>query len=323
MIIFIGFVIFSTALFGAGYYAFVIPQQEQNQVLVGRLRELRARSGLRSRNSLAPDLIRREERGALAAIGDFIEWVGVIRRLQEMINQADLRYRAAEVGSLCLLLFLGVYFITGVFVPVLLVKALVALIVAAIPVLYIMWKRNKRLRKFEQQLADSIDLFNRSMKAGHNIHAGLETIASESPEPAKGEFRKVVEEMGLGLQLDTALRNLGQRMPLIDLKFFITGLILQRQTGANMVEVLDNLALLIRERLHLIEKMKAATAQQRFSAALLCSMPIVFAIGLWFLKREYIVLLYSDETGSKFLTYAIISELIGILIIRKIANPKF
>jgi tight adherence protein B len=172
-------------------------------------------------------------------------------------------------------------------------------------------------------LPDCIDLFNRAMKAGHNIHAGLETIASETADPAKGEFRKVTEELSLGIQLDSALHNLGKRVPLIDLKFFIIGLILQRQTGANMVEVLDNMSLLVRERLNLLAKMKAATAQQRFSAALLCSMPIVFGIILWFLKREYVVLLYTDETGSKFLTYAIVSEIIGILIIRKIANPKF
>jgi tight adherence protein B len=111
-------------------------------------------------------------------------------------------------------------------------------------------------------------------------------------------------------------------VPIIDLKFFVTGLILQRQTGANMVQVLENLALLVRERLNLSEKMKAATAQQRFSAGLLCAMPIVVGIGFWFLKPEYIRLLYTDETGQKFLTYAIVSEIVGILVIRKIANPK-
>jgi len=259
----------------------------------------------------------------LAALGDFIEWIGLIRRLQDMIDQANMRYRAPEVATFSLLLLLAVYFVLGLFIPILLVKLTLALAIAAMPIVVILTKRKKRLAKFEQQLPDSIDLFNRSMKAGHNIHAGLETIASESPDPARYEFRKVVEEMALGMQVDVALRNLGRRVPLIDLKFFITGLILQRQTGANMVDVLENLALLVRERLHLVEKMKASTAQQRFSAALLCSMPVVFAIILWFLKREYIVLLYTDETGSKFLTYAIVSEIIGILIIRKIASPKF
>ena len=321
MMLFIAFVIFSAALLGAGYYVWTVPQQEQSQVLAGRLRELRARGGMRTRS--APDLIRREHRGALAAVGDFIEWVGVIRRLQDTIYQADLKYRASEVASLCLILFLSCYLLLSLFIPVFLVRLTLSAAIAYVPILWIQWKRSKRLRKFEEQLPDCIDLFNRAMKAGHNIHAGLETIASETSDPAKQEFRKVVEELALGMQLDTALHNLGKRAPIIDLKFFITGLILQRQTGANMVEVLENLSMLVRERLNLLEKMKAATAQQRFSAALLCSMPVVFAIGLWFLKPEYLVLLYTDETGSKFLTYAIVSELIGILIIRKIANPKF
>jgi len=166
-------------------------------------------------------------------------------------------------------------------------------------------------------------LFNRSMKAGHNIHAGLETIAQESVDPCKMEFKKVMEELALGSPLEPALHNLGKRVPLVDLKFFITGLILQRQTGANMVQVLDNLSNLVRERLNLAAKMKAATAQQRFSAALLCAMPLVLALGFWILKPEYIRLLYTDETGQKFLTYAIVSEIIGILVIRKIASPKF
>src|SRR4029077_5378085 len=155
--------------------------------------------------------------------------------------------------------------------------------------------RRRRLRKFEENFPDAIDLFNRSMKAGHNIHSGLETLSSETFDPVRMEFRKVVEELALGSPIEDALRALGQRVPLIDLKFFITGLILQRQTGANMVQVLENLALLIRERLNLAAKMKAATAQQRFSAALLCSLPVVVGVGFWILKPEYIQLLYTDE----------------------------
>jgi tight adherence protein B len=186
-----------------------------------------------------------------------------------------------------------------------------------------MHKRAKRLRKFEESLPDTIDLFNRSMKAGHNIHAGLETIAQETFDPVKMEFKKVMEELALGSQLEAALHGLGRRVPLIDLKFFITGLILQRQTGANMVSVLENLALLVRERLNLAAKMKASTAQQRFSAGLLCGMPVVVAIGFWFVKPEYIRLLYTDPTGSKFLTAAIVMEIVGILVIRRIASPKY
>jgi len=131
-----------------------------------------------------------------------------------------------------------------------------------------------------------------------------------------------MEELALGSQIEAALHGLGERVPILDLKFFITGLILQRQTGANMVAVLESLSMLIRERLNMAAKMKAHTAQQRFSAGLLCTMPLVVGLGFWVLKPEYIKLLWTDPIGSKFLTYAIISEIVGIIVIRKLANIK-
>src|SRR6266436_8045804 len=170
----------------------------------------------------------------------------------------------------------------------LILRTLLSLLVGAIPIAYIRMMRTKRLSKFEDQLPDAIDLFTRTMRSGHNIHSGLETIASETGDPVRMEFKKLMEQLALGAPLETALHDLGDRVPIIDLKFFITGLILQRQTGANMVAVLDNMALLIRERLNLVAKMHAATSQQRFSAGLLCVLPIVVALGFWVLKPEYI-----------------------------------
>jgi tight adherence protein B len=185
---------------------------------------------------------------------------------------------------------------------------------------YILRVRSRRLRRFEEQLPDAIDLFTRTMRAGHNIHNGLETIANETADPVKMEFKKLMEELALGSQVEPALHGLGKRVPLIDLKFFITSLILQRQTGANMVSVLEGLAALVRERLTMAAKLKAHTAQQRFSAGLLCVLPIVVGLGSYIFNREYIRPLWTDPVGSEFFTYAIISEIVGILIIRRIAN---
>jgi tight adherence protein B len=133
----------------------------------------------------------------------------------------------------------------------------------------------------------------------------------------------MMEELALGSQIEPALHNLGERVPLIDLKFFITGLILQRQTGANMVAVLENLSILVRERLNMAAKLKAHTAQQRFSAALLCGLPFLVGLGFEVLKPDYLRLLWTDPTGVKFFTYAIISECIGVVVIRRMANIKF
>jgi tight adherence protein B len=244
--------------------------------------------------------------------------------LQQYIDQADLRYRAPEVFTLCLLIAAGVYLVLMLIGPAILTLRIgIALALGSLPVLNIMRVRAKRLKKFEENLPDAIDLFNRSMKAGHNVHAGLETVAGETFDPVRMEFKKVIEELALGSPIEAALHNLGARVPLIDLKFFITGLILQRQTGANMTTVLENLALLVRERLNLAAKMKASTAQQRLSAGLLCSLPVVVGFLFWLLKPEYISILWKDPTGSNFLTYAIVSEIVGIIVIRQLANPKF
>jgi len=313
-------VIFSLILYAAAHYAWVVPQQEQAKELSGRLRDLRMAT--RTKTRTGSDLIQREAKGTFSFLSKFFEWLGVLRRLQVMIRQADLKYKATDVLALSVIGAVAVYLLLGLVLDLYLLRVMISLMVGALPVFYISKVRARRMAKFEENLPDAIDLFTRTMRAGHNIHSGLETISTETSDPIKKEFKKVMEELALGSQIETTLHNLGERVPIIDLKFFITGLILQRQTGANMVAVLENLSTLIRERLNMAAKMKAHTAQQRFSAGLLCTMPLVVGLGFWVLKPEYIRLLWTDPIGSKFLTYAIISEIVGILVIRKLANIK-
>lgn len=314
-------VFFSVAGWLAAHYVWRIPQRQEEERLNVRMRELRARAAVqRQRNG--GDLLRRESVGTFS-FATFLDWVKPLKRLQQIIEQANLKYRATDVFTVSVILFVVIFALTGLFIGYWPIKLAFASVVSAMPTMYIMWKKSSRLGKFERMLPETIDLFNRSMKAGHNIQGGLETIASETSDPVQMEFKKVIEELALGAPTEEALHHLGDRIPLIDLKFFITGLILQRQTGANMVDMLENLAMLIRERLNLAEKLRAGTASQRFSAALVCSIPLVIFIIYWFQKPEYVALLIEDETGNMILTYAIISELIGILVIRKIASPKF
>jgi tight adherence protein B len=320
MFFWVAFLIFAGALYAAGYYLWTVPERHAADLLSLRLRELRA--NMRSRNAGQPELLRQQRRGTFAFLGDFVAWIGVLRRLQQYIEQANLKYRAADVFAISIALLVIFFLMLSLVGMMFFVRLLISVAFASIPLVYIMRVRARRLHRFEEQLPDAIDLFTRTMRAGHNIHSGLETMANETLDPVKMEFRKVMEELALGSPLEPTLHNLGARVPIIDLKFFITGLILQRQTGANMVAVLENLATLVRERLNMAAKLKAHTAQQRFSAGLLCGMPIVVAIGFWILKPEYIRLLYTDPVGSKFLTYAIISECVGILVIRKIANIR-
>lgn len=319
----IAFLIFSGAMLLAAYYVFSVPQQQSATMLNARLREIRARTGA-ARPRTSSDLILEQKPGAFESFGRFFSWVGPLRRLQEYIDQANLSYRAGDVLAISVILMAsvgGILTVFGAGTPLL--RLGVGFAAGLVPVGFVVRKRNQRLTRFEENFPDAIDLFNRSMRAGHNIHAGLETLAAETADPIRMEFKKLVEELALGLQLESALHNLGGRIPLIDLKFFITGLILQRQTGANMVTVLENLSVLVRDRLNLAAKMRAATTQQRFSAGLLCLLPVVVGTGFWIVKPEYIELLFHDPTGSRLLTYAVISEIVGVLIIRKVSQLKY
>jgi tight adherence protein B len=178
------------------------------------------------------------------------------------------------------------------------------------------------MRQIEEMLPDAIDLFTRAMRAGHNIQSGLTVLAEETAEPLGGEFKKVVEDLALGSTVTEALHSLGDRVPLLDLRFFSTGVILQRDTGANIVVVMENLSSVIRERLQLRAKLRAHTAQQRFSAGLLCGLPVLMGLFFYFLRYEYVSILWTTEGGSRALIYGIVSELLGILVIRKIVSVK-
>jgi tight adherence protein B len=247
-----------------------------------------------------------------------------MKGLQLTIDQAKLPYRAGNVVTLSLLVLASSYLLADVFglFPFRVLKIMFAIGCACVPFLYIRTKRQRRMRQIEELLPDAIDLFTRAMRAGHNIHSGLQVLADETPEPLGGEFKKLVEDLTLGSTVTESLHSLGDRVPLLDLRFFSTGVILQRETGANIVTVMENLSAVIRERLQLRARLRAHTAQQRFSAALLCGLPIVTGTAFYFLRYDYISVLWLSETGSRFLIYGIISEIVGILVIRRVATVR-
>ncbi|MBL0159591.1 MAG: type II secretion system F family protein [Bryobacterales bacterium] len=207
-----------------------MPRQDDARMLSARLREIRVRSGGAARARGVSDLMIQEQRGTFAAVGDFLVWLGPARRLQEYIEQANLKYKSSDVLTLCIAIAAGAFLLLSLLgMNLMALRMLVSLALGSLPIFYIRRVRDRRLTKFEENLPDAIDLFNPSMKAGHNIHSGLETLSLETTDPVRMEFRKVVEELALGSQLEAALHGLGRRVPIIDLKFFVTGLILQRQ----------------------------------------------------------------------------------------------
>jgi tight adherence protein B len=247
-----------------------------------------------------------------------------MKGLQSMIDQGRLPYRAGNVVTVSIVILVSSFLVAeaiGLF-PFRILEVMFAIGCATLPFFYIRLKRDRRMRQIEEILPDAIDLFTRAMRAGHNIHSGLQVLADETPEPLGSEFKKLVEDLALGSTVTESLHSLGDRVPLLDLRFFSTGVILQRETGANIVTVMENLSAVIRERLQLRARLRSHTAQQRFSAALLCGLPIVTGVAFYFLRYEYISVLWLNELGSRFLIYGIISEIVGIIVIRRVAAVK-
>jgi tight adherence protein B len=197
-----------------------------------------------------------------------------------------------------------------------------ALTGAGLPLFWLTWRRNRRLSKFGSQLPDALDLVSRALRAGHSLASGFNLVASEMADPIGSEFSRVFEEQNLGIPMEEALLNLTRRVPNLDLKFFCTAVILQRTTGGDLSEILDKIGHLIRERFKILGQVQALTGEGRLSGIVLLALPPVLFLAVYRLNPGYMMLLFTDPMGTQMLTGAVIMQILGALVIRKIINIK-
>ena len=241
--------------------------------------------------------------------------------LTRVIEQADANVKpSALFGIGVVAAFVGGVF--GLWMVNPYVAPLIALGCFSGPFLWLFWKRKSRLDKFAAQLPDSMELVARALRAGHSLAAGMHVVAEEMPEPVAKEFGRVYEEQNLGIPLEDALRGMCDRVPNLDLKFFVTSVAIQRQTGGDLAEILDRIGHIIRERFKILGQVKALTAEGRLSGVVLIAMPIgLFLLMLW-MKPDYIKMLWTDDMGIKMSIGAIVLMLIGSYSIKKIIDIK-
>jgi tight adherence protein B len=197
---------------------------------------------------------------------------------------------------------------------------IVGVIVLFIPYFILKMIEASALEKFQDQLPEALDLLARAMRSGHALSSGLEMIAAEMPSPTKEEFRATVDEINLGLSTKDAFANLCERVPSTDLRFFAIAILIQKETGGNVAEVLDKIGRLIRERIQFRRQVKTLTAEGRLSARILIMLPIVMFIYIYFANYEYISLLWSEKTGIYLLIGGGIMQVIGAFFIRSIVK---
>jgi tight adherence protein B len=194
--------------------------------------------------------------------------------------------------------------------------------VSLLPLAYILRKRKIRLRRIEQQLPDALDLISRALKAGHAFASGLQMVGEETQDPIAGEFRIVHDEINFGVAVPTALTNLANRVPSTDVRYFIIAVLIQRETGGNLTELLGNISTLIRERLKLLGKVRVLSAEGRMSAWILCILPFAVAGVINVLNPSFMSVLWTDPLGLKMIYGALVMMAVGALWMRKIIRIR-
>jgi len=271
-------------------------------------------------NSELSQLLKVETVSNFGWLEQFLQQYQISRKLEIRISQANSKTTVAALLLSTLGLGIVGFLLCYLFVPVVLVQVLVACIAAYIPYGLLSFKRARRLNAFNANLADAIDMMGRALRAGHSVVAALSIVAEQSVEPVKSEFGEVFKQQNFGLPLRDAFMQMLDRMPSQDLRVLVTGILVQRETGGNLAEILDRTGTVIRERIRIQGEIRTHTAQGRMTGWILCALPIVMLILINFTNPGYSKVLLETPIGHKLMYGGMALLTIGGLIIRQIIN---
>jgi tight adherence protein B len=245
------------------------------------------------------------------------------RRLQILLEQAGLKITVGTLLAASATLAILVFYVAvrfGLWVSLALGAAA---LVSFIPVNMVKYKRTLRMRKFEEQFPEALDLLGRALRAGHAFTTGIEMVGTEMPDPIGPEFRTLYDQQNYGMPLPDALKLFAERIPVLDARFFVTAVLIQRESGGNLSEVLDNLARVIRERFRVKRQIRVISAHGRLTGWILVCLPPCLGLVLFAINSETRELMFNDPMGQQMMIVAVILQIIGTLIIRKIVNVEY
>lgn len=263
-------------------------------------------------------MLAREKLGKNAFEAMVANWLN----LTLLFDQAEVTMTVASFAAICAGLTFGSATLAGMAGLNVIIVPLVGLTFGSLPFFWLLFRRKRRLQKFAAQLPEALELVARALRAGHSLAAGFHLVSQEASDPIASEFGRVFEEQNLGIPFEEALNNLTERVPNLDLKFFVTAVILQRQTGGDLAEILDKIGRLIRERFAIWGQVQALTGEGRLSGIVLLALPPLLFITVYRMNPDYLSLLFTDELGKKMLIGGIVMQLLGALAIRKIVNIR-
>jgi len=275
------------------------------------------RAGLRDQ---IIDIRKSELLSAIPWINRWLLKMELAPRLQRLLYQANLKWTAGGLILMSLTCFLIPSYLIHYKTHATIFSILIGLLLGGVPLAFVLHKRSQRFKKFEQGLPEALDLMVSALRVGHSLNAALGLVTRECPDPVGSEFRICFEEQNYGLEVRTAMDNLVARIPLQDLRMVVTAILIQKESGGNLAEVLDKTAHVIRERFRLKRQVMVHTAQGRLTGWILSFLPIVLGIGLYFLNPDTMSLLWRRELGIKLLYAGGTLTVVGALIIRKIVR---
>ncbi|HET7205334.1 MAG TPA: type II secretion system F family protein [Terriglobales bacterium] len=308
---------FVTATLAAFFVGILLDQRRSRaRLLRERLEDIHKQPERQPGEELA--LLRDEMLSEIPVLDQLLRRSSRISSLQKLLSQADIKIRAGNYLLICGLtgLVLAVILLVWLMNPLF---AWVGFILGFfLPYGYATHQRTKRFARFEELFPQAIDTLARAVRAGHAFTTALELIASEVAEPIAGEFRKLFEEQKFGLPVRDALINLTERVPLVDVKFFVTAVMLQRETGGNLAEILDNLSYVIRERFKIMRQVRVFTAQGRLTMMLLMGLPPLIVVVMLMMNPGFVRPLFADPLGHVLVVIGITLQTIGYFIIRRV-----
>lgn len=302
------------------FLIWMLTGSDASQEVVQRRMQAVRKAERRGEVSLGLQLVRDEMLSSVPWFNRVLMQWSWSSKLQEFLSQAGMKTKPGKIIMVSGVLALAAYIVTARFISRFPIPLFAAVAAAFIPLALIAWKRRRRLRTFEENFPQALDLLGRAVRAGHAFTTGLEMIAKESAEPLAGEFRTTFEEQNFGLPLRDALLNMTERVPLIDVRFFVTSLLIQKETGGNLAEILDGLARVIRDRFRIYRDVRVRTAQGRLTAGILIGLPPFMMTMLAMLNPHYIGVLFTDPVGPEVLAVAGTLQVIGSALIWKIIH---
>jgi tight adherence protein B len=309
------FLVVTGIAMGLGWALSAIPGNMAKRRLEKRLREVGSLSIMQDGETAS--VVRQDEQGPLPGVEKLLGKTGAGLSLARLIEQSGVRATTGGIlvvsGGLALLGMLAVL----LFAPAA-SYAPIGFLFGAAPILFLMQRRGARIKKFEEQFPEALDLLSRALRAGHAFQTSLGMVADELPEPVGPEFKKTFDQQNFGLPLKECLFELADRVPLVDVRFFATAVTIQRETGGNLAEILDKLAYVVRERFKILRQVRVHTAHGRFTGYVLLGLPAVLGIILSYLSPDHMNTLFTEPMGKTMLLAAGVMQTVGYFWIRQV-----